>query len=157
MKKMTSKRIMAIFIGVVMLASIAEVALLRNTPGDTPGTVNVPNVVNRKLTLDELRTTLGSGKKVLIEYFYNESCADCGARADVYKSFVVSSQFSDFAVLSYGVSGNDTADWMLDATGTQINLDNVTSVGDLQKLLCSDGVRLLDKPNVCILDQLENG
>lgn len=154
MKKITSKRIMAIFIGVVMLASIAEVSLLRNTPNDQSTTTSVPSVVNRKLTLDELRSTLGSGKEVVIEYFYNESCANCGAKAEMYKSFVTSGQSSGFAVLSYGVSENETADWMLDATGTQTSLDNVTNVGDLQKLLCSDNIRMLDKPDVCIFEQL---
>lgn len=157
MKKMTSKRIMAIFIGVVMLASIAEVALLRNTPGDKQGATSVPSVVNRKLTLDEMRSTLGSGKEVVIEYFYNESCTNCSAKVEMYKSFVTSNQFSGYAVLSYGVSENETADWMLDATGTQTVLGNMTSVSDLQKLLCSDDVRMLDKPDVCILEQLGNG
>jgi hypothetical protein len=151
MKKITIQRIMAIFIGVVMLASVAEIALLRNTPAETQQTT-LPNIVNRKLTLLEMRDTL-TGGKVLIEYFYNETCTNCTAKENVYKEFVNSEQFKDYVVLSYGV-WNETADWMLDAAGTQKELGNISSAADMKKLLCSDEIRMLDKPNVCVLEGL---
>jgi hypothetical protein len=152
MKKLTTQRIMAIFIGVVMLASIAEVALLRNTPNATV-TPTLPDVVNRKLTLDEMRGVLTNGT-VLIEYFYNETCTNCTTKAEMYKSFVTSDQFKGYALLSYGVL-NETADWMLDLTGTQIDLTNITTTTQLENLFCDDSkVRSPNKPNVCLLKSI---
>jgi len=152
MNKTNKQRLIAIFIGVVMLASMAEIGLLRNREGNTQETAKLPDVVNRKLTLLEMRDALTSGR-VLIEYFYNETCANCTAKENIYKEFVASDQFKGYVVLSYGV-WNETSDWMLDATGTQTKLDNISDTAQLKKLLCSDEIRMFSKPNVCVLETL---
>jgi hypothetical protein len=152
MKKINQQRLIAIFIGVVMLASIMEVALLRTTPNNGPATAQVPDIVNRRLTLDEMRSALTSGK-VVIEYFYNDTCTNCTAKENVYKEVAGSDQFHGFVVLSYG-AGNETADWLLDATGTQTDLRNVTMATDLEKMLCGDEIRMFSKPNICLLQGL---
>jgi hypothetical protein len=152
MNSTTKQRIVAIFIGVVMLASMAEIGLLRNVPGNTQEAAKLPDAVNRKLTLLEMRDALTSGK-VLIEYFYNETCANCTAKENMYKEFVASDQFNGYVMLSYGV-WNETSDWMLDATGTQTRLDNISDTTQLKKLICSDEIRMFSKPNVCVLESL---
>lgn len=151
MKKITGQRIMAIFIGVIMLASVAEIALLRNNTTETEQTT-LPDTVNRKLTLAEMRDTLVGGK-ILIEYFYNETCTSCIAKEKMYMDFVSSGQFRGYAVLSHGV-WNETADWILDATGTQTDLSNVSSASDMKKLICSNEIIMGNKPNVCVLEGL---
>lgn len=151
MNKITKQRFIAIFIGAVMLASILEVALLRNNPNNTPETAQLPDIVNRKLTLLEMRNTLGSGK-VLIEYFYNESCTNCTAKENVYKEFVSSDQFKGYVILSYGASKNETADWMLDLNLEQIDLSKINTTLELENLFCDDNSTAKTmKPNVCLL------
>ncbi|MCX6817338.1 MAG: hypothetical protein NTU57_00595 [Candidatus Aenigmarchaeota archaeon] len=148
MNNMTKKRIMAIFIGVVMLASIAEVALLRNNQTQNTEPAQLPNVINRKLTITEMRSVLLSSR-ALIEYFYNESCSDCAAKEALYQEFANSDNFNGYVVVSYGVY-NETSDWLLDLTGTQTDLTNITTQAGLKKMFCDTDISTL-KPNVCLL------
>ncbi len=152
MKKLAKQRIVAVFIGVVMLASIMEIALLRNTPDQGNEPQQLPGVVNRKLTLDEFRTALMTGR-VVLEYFHNESCPECAAKERMYRDFAASGQFSDVVVLSYGISQNETADWLVDLSGNQIPLKDINTTADLQRLFCSDGI-VSEKPNACILEEI---
>jgi len=153
MDNLTKKRLVAVFIGVVMLASMAEVALLRTQPGDSTTQVQVPTVVNRKLTLEEMRSVLMGGNAI-IEYFHNESCDNCTAREAMYQDFIQTINTDrSYVMLSYGVS-NETADWLLDLTGTQIDLSNISDAAGLKKLICRGDVATL-KPNICVLEELE--
>ena len=151
MDNMTKKRIMAIFIGVVMLASVAEVALLRNNQTQTNEPEQLPNVVNRKLTITEMRSVLMSSRAI-IEYFHNESCSDCAAKEALYQEFANSDNFKGYVVVSYGAY-NETSDWLLDLTGTQKDLTNITTQADLKKMFCDTEIATL-KPNVCLLDSM---
>jgi len=71
----------------------------------------------------------------------------------MYKEFAASDQFKGYVMLSYGV-WNETSDWMLDATGTQTKLDNISDTAQLKTLLCSDNIRMSSKPNICVLEGL---
>jgi hypothetical protein len=154
MDNLTKKRLVAIFIGVVMLASVAEVALLRTQPAGTTTQVQVPTVVNRKLTLNEMRSVL-SGGNAIIEYFHNEACDNCTARETMYQDFVKGINTDrSYVMLSYGVSENETSDWMIDLQGTQIDLSNISDATGMKKLLCRSDVATL-KPNICVLEELE--
>jgi hypothetical protein len=146
---MNSKRIMAIFIGVVMLASILEVSLLRTKP-EAPGPVQVPDVLNRTLTPEEKVGILRSGK-TLIEYFHNESCISCAIKEKMYQDFVESDQFKGYVILSYGTSQNETADWIINLDGTQIDLKGINGTADMKKLFCDDA---LIKPTACLLEEV---
>jgi hypothetical protein len=150
MKKISKQRVMAILIGAIMLASIAEVALLRNNQQQDNQPQQLPGAVNRKLSLDETRSVLTSGR-ILIEYFYNESCTSCAAKEGMYREFVNSDAFVGFAVLSYGVSENETADWLIDLALNQVSLKDVNTTADMQKLFCDNSI-VSEKPNICILE-----
>ncbi len=143
---MGSERFMALFIGFVMVASILGFAMMRYTP-EGPGPVKLPDVLNRTLTPEE-RVGVLRGGKVIIEYFHNGSCQDCAEKERMYMNFVDS--FRGYVMLSYGVS-NETADWMINLDGTQIDLSDVNSTGELRSLFCEVAII---KPNVCILEEI---
>jgi len=144
--RMGSERFMALFIGFVMVASILGFAMMRYTP-EAPGPVKLPDVLNRTLTPEE-RVGVLRGGKVIIEYFHNGSCQDCAEKERMYMNFVDS--FRGYVMLSYGVS-NETADWMINLDGTQIDLSDVNSTRELRSLFCEVAII---KPNVCILEEI---
>ena len=65
---MWQQRFMAIFIGVIMVASVAGFALISQPPSG-PKEVVVPDVIEHELTPDERVSILRTGK-TLIEYYY---------------------------------------------------------------------------------------
>ena len=144
--RMGGERFMALFIGFVMVASILGFAMMRYTP-EAPGPVKLPDVLNRTLTPEE-RVGVLRGGKVIIEYFHNGSCQDCAEKERMYMNFVDS--FRGYVMLSYGVS-NETADWMINLDGTQIDLSDVNSTRELRSLFCEVAII---KPNVCILEEI---
>jgi len=110
--------------------------------------------VNRKLTLEEMRSVL-TGGNAIIEYFHNESCEGCAAREAMYQDFVSTINTDrSYVMLSYGVSENETSDWMIDLQGTQIDLSNISDATSMKKLICRNDVATL-KPNICVLEELE--
>lgn len=140
---------MAIFIGGVMVLSMLGFAMLQSTPEER-APVELDDVLNRRLSTEERISALRNGRTV-IEYFYNESCAECPEKAGMYRKFVESEESEKLLVLSYGVAENETADWMINLDGTRIELDGVNSTGELKSLFCD--VALI-KPDICILESL---
>ena len=151
MDNINKKRFMAIFIGVVMLASILEIGFLRNNQTQNTETEQLPGVINRKLTISEMRSVL-TGGRALIEYFHNESCIDCVAKEALYQEFANSDNFNGYVVVSYGAY-NETSDWLLDLTGTQTDLTNITTQTSMKKMFCDTDIATV-KPNVCLLDNM---
>lgn len=149
MERVSKQRSMALFIGFIMVASMVGFAMMNYRP-EGPGPVMLPDILNRTLTPEERVGTLRSGK-VIIEYFYNESCIECAEKEEVYKNFVGSREFEGYAVLSYGISENETADWMINLDGTRIELTDINSTKDLRELFCE--VAFI-KPNICILQEI---
>ena len=99
---MMKERAMAIFIGLIMIFSVAGFSLMSirwgSNTGNTP--VDVPSVIDKALTKDEFRSILLSGKTI-IQNHYLIDCADCGATnaalegfAKDMAGFVVLEQFS---------------------------------------------------------------
>jgi len=78
MDQVTGQRLMAIFIGFIMVASIMGFAMMSNAPQEQP-TVEVPDVMNRELAPEE-KISILRGNRVLLEYFHNESCIECLGR-----------------------------------------------------------------------------
>ncbi len=146
MKRVAKQRLMAIFVGFIMVASMMGFAMMSYRP-EGPGPVKLPNVLNRTLTPEERVGILRDGK-VLIEYFYNESCIECSEKEGIYKGFVESREFKDYIILSYGISENETMDWMLNLDGTRIDLTDINSTKGLREFFCE--VAIL-KPNICVL------
>jgi hypothetical protein len=151
MNRILQQRIMAIFIGFIMVGSVVGFAVLYTRPAGT-ATFELPEVNNRTLTTEERLGVLRSGK-TLIEYFHDEACAECAAKERLYQDFVTSEQFRGYVVLSYGVS-NESADWILDSVGDQFDLSAVNDTAGLKKLFCSGDFRAFDKPNVCVLEEI---
>ncbi len=149
MNDVAKQRIMAVFIGFIMVASMVGFAMMSYRP-EGPGPVEVPDVLNRMLTPDERVGIIRNGK-VIIEYFYNVTCIECLEREGMYKDFVELKEFEGYFVLSHGTSENETMDWMLNLDGTQIDLTGINSTRGLRELFCD--VAFI-KPNICILEEI---
>lgn len=149
MDEVGKQRLMAIFIGVVMVVGTAGFALMSAAP-EEPAPVEIPDVMNRMVTTEERVSILRSGK-VLIEYFHNESCISCIEKEEMYTSFANSDEFGDYVVLAYGTSENETMEWMLNLDGTRIDLSGISTQKELRELFCD--VALI-KPDICILREI---
>jgi hypothetical protein len=119
-----TERFMAIFIGVIMLGSVAGFALFQTIPAG-PEAPQIPNIIKRQLTIDETLFILGSGR-VLIEDFYAIDCNDCFEKNMVLESFA--NRFEDFVVLEEVVVNqtNQSMLKMIGAGGTIVDLENKT-------------------------------
>ena len=140
---------MAIFIGVVMLGSILGFALMQTQP-EGPVEVQIPNVLDHQVTADERVSVLKSGK-TLIEYYYPASCLECVEKKNLYESFVESKEISGYAVLAISDAANETSDYITGLNGDRLDLNEVNTSADLQKLFCSIALR---QPTICILQEL---
>ena len=149
MERVAKQRLMAIFIGFIMVASMVGFAMMSYRP-EGPGPVILPDVLNRTLTPEERVGILRSGK-VLIEYFYNGTCIECVEKEGMYRNFAGSREFKGYLILSHGIAENETMDWMLNLDGTRIDLDNVNSTKELRELFCDVAII---KPNICILQEI---
>ena len=143
------QRLMAIFIGFIMVVGMGGFALMSQVPQE-PEPVTIPNVMERMVTPEERVSILRSGR-VLIEYFHNVTCFDCIEKETMYRNFVESREFAGYLTLSYGTSQNETMDWMLNLDGTQIELEGINSPEELRELFCEIAII---KPDICILEEL---
>lgn len=149
MDRLAKQRFMAIFIGFIMVASMVGFAMMNYQP-QGPAPIETPTIMNRTVTPEERVGILRSGK-VLIEYFYNGSCIECIEKGNMYKNFVQSRELEGYLVLSHGIAGNETSDWMLNLDGTQIDLTDINSTKELRELFCEVA---FVKPNICILEEI---
>ena len=119
------ERFMAIFIGVIMLGSVAGFAMMSINLQPDSEVPEIPTIVNRQLTTDETIYILRTGK-VVIENFYSIDCDDCLERNMVLEAFV--NQFKDFVVLEKVVVNqtNQTMLQMIGSGGRILKLDNQT-------------------------------
>lgn len=155
MNQVTGQRLMAIFIGFIMVASIMGFAMMQNAP-ESPAPVEFPDIINRQLEPDERINILRTGKAV-IEYFHGKGCIECLEKETMYQEFVSSRDFKGTVSLAYGVYGNETnetIDWMVDLAGNQIDLTEINSGEGLRELFCGNRVVTV-KPNICLLLELE--
>lgn len=142
-----TERFMAIFIGVIMIGSVAGFALIQTIPGG-PQTPEIPAVVRQPLTTDDILFILRSGK-VLIEDFYTEDCGDCFEKNVMLESFA--NRFKEFVVLEEIVVNqtNQTMLQMIGAGGRIVKLDNVTIDDEiLLKKFCEVAIA---QPIECLL------
>ena len=121
-----TERFMAIFIGLIMIGSVAGFAMISSTPPG-PQVPEIPNIIKRQLTTDETLFILRSGR-VLIEDFYTIDCEDCLEKNVVLESFA--NRFKDFVVLEEVVVNqtNQTMLKMIGAGGAIVNLENKTII-----------------------------
>ena len=110
---MMKERLMAIFIGLIMVFSIAGFAFNSVVHYQGPSVPEIPTVVTKKLNPQEILMVLRSGR-VLIENVYTENCSECLERNAVLESFA--HQFDGFVVLE-NVKGNKTVLQMIGRNG----------------------------------------
>ena len=122
---MAKERLIAIFIGLVMIMSVAGFALnsaMNQGGANTGPTINIPTIVTRPLTTDEVVYVLGTEGKVIIEYTYlnNTQNSDVTASLEGFAQ-----KRSDFVVLSE-FPGNETSINMIGIGGKIVDIGNMT-------------------------------
>lgn len=144
---MAKERLIAIFIGSIMVLSAAGFAInsaVNQGDSQTPG-YNIPTIVTRQLTPEESIYVLQNGK-VLIEFFYAENCTDCPAKMTALEGFV--QRLSEFAVLEE-VKGNETSIQIIGAGGRIVDMTNQTLSGDaLMSKFCEIAIA---QPAECLM------
>ena len=143
-----TERFMAIFIGVIMLGSVAGFALMSININPDPEEPDIPTVVNRQLTSDETLFILRNGK-VLIEDFYTIDCDDCLDKNVLLEMFA--NRFNEFIVLEEVIVNqtNQTMLQMIGAGGRITKMENITiNESNLLDIFC--GVAIA-QPIECLL------
>lgn len=144
---MQKERLMAIFIGLIMITSLLGFAL--NSAVWQQGTQNqgpqIPAFVDRELTPEEVVFVLRTGR-VLIENFYEENCTECLSRNVDLQTFAGS--LSDFIVLE-NAAGNETKLQMVGNGGKIIDLENETlTQNNLLSIFCGIAIA---QPQQCLI------
>ncbi len=147
------ERMFAVVIGLLMIGSTAGYAFLNASSGSGNKQVqnSVPDIVNRKLTLDEQRSVFLSGR-VLIENRFSDECGYCLERNPVLEGFA--RRMSGFVVLE-----NIRVDYLnetgLDMIGSggrivEINNETLTEEG-LLDIFCDIAMKI---PKECVLREV---
>lgn len=146
------ERVAAIFIGLIMIFSVAGFALTQSlTRENQDSGVDIQNIVTKPLTSDERLFVLKSGR-VLIENHYILHCSECLENNMVLEVFV--QKFPGFVVLESVVVNetNETKFQMISGTGEIRDLKNVSITEDiLTYIFCEIS---LMQPRECLLREI---
>jgi thiol-disulfide isomerase/thioredoxin len=146
---MAKERIMAIFIGLVMVMSVAGFALMSAMNQDTnpnPG-FNIPSIVTRQLTSEETVYVLQTGR-VLIEFFYSPNCTGCAEKTPVLEAFA--QRMGEFVVLEEAPA-NETSLQIIGSGGKIEDIWNMTMTDqNLLETFC--GIAITQPPE-CLMPQ----
>jgi thiol-disulfide isomerase/thioredoxin len=146
---MAKERIMAIFIGVVMVMSAAGFALnsaINQNQNQTPG-FNIPTIVTRQLTTEETVYVLQNGR-VLIEFLQADNCTDCTGKIATLEAFA--QKLNEFVVLEE-VKANETSIQIIGAGGKIEDIGNMTlSEQNLMSTFC--GIAIAQPPE-CLMPE----
>ena len=139
------ERLMAIFIGLVMLFAVAGWALMQMIPQNPGPQFNVPTIVTRQLTTDEMLYVLQTGR-VLMQYYYTTNNTDYIDDLAVLEPFA--SNFNGFVVLEE-VAGNSTRFEMIGIQGQIVNMEDADlSYNSLLNQFCDIAIA---QPAECLL------
>jgi len=122
---MAKERWMAIFIGLIMVMSVAGFALMSamNQNTNTNTGFNIPPIVTRQLTPEETVYILQTGR-VLIEFMQSPNCTtQCAEKTPVLEAFA--QRMSDFVVLEEA-PGNETSLQIIGSGGQIRDIWNIT-------------------------------
>lgn len=145
---MQKERLMAIFIGTIMIMSIVGFGISNTRFVDQPDTFDIPNVVNRELTTEELVTILRSGH-VIIENFYALNCTNCLEKNTLLETFA--NKFKNFIVLQ-SVEGNETSIKMIGAGGRIRDITEMElAESELTSVFCEIAIA---QPRECLLEEI---
>jgi hypothetical protein len=146
---MAKERIMAIFIGVVMVMSAAGFALnsaINQNQNQTPG-FNIPTIVTRQLTTEETVYVLQNGR-VLIEFLHADNCTECPDKIATLEAFA--QKLNEFVVLEE-VKANETSVQIIGAGGKIEDIGNMTlSEQNLMSTFC--GIAIAQPPE-CLMPE----
>jgi hypothetical protein len=146
---MAKERIMAIFIGLVMVLSVAGFAFnsaINQNPDQNQG-FNIPVIVTRQLTAEETVYVLQSGR-VLIEFLYSENCTECPDKIVTLEGFA--QRMNEFVVLEEA-KGNETSLHIIGAGGKIENIWNMTlSEQNLMSTFCDIAIA---QPPECLMPE----
>jgi hypothetical protein len=146
---MAKERLMAIFIGLVMVLSAAGFALNSaiNQQGQPAPGFSIPTIVTRQLTPDETVYVLQNGL-VLIEFMYAENCTECPGKMSALEGFA--QKMSEFVVLEE-VPANETSIQIIGAGGRIEDIGNLTlSEQNLMGTFC--GIAIAQPPE-CLMGE----
>ena len=150
---MAHERAMAIFIGMIMIGSVAGFALnnfnFLNRPAQAEGP-EIKYIMDKVLTTEEKVYVLRTGR-VLIENLYEPNCTECIERNAVLEGFA--NQFQGFLVLERAeVLPNETKFQMVAPTGDIRDLENETITYDsLLDIFCDISFA---QPRECLLREI---
>lgn len=151
---MMKERIIAIFFGLIMVASAAGFAIMGiNFNNGSSQPTQTPSIVDRALTKDEFRSVLLSGKTIIQDH-YLVDCADCAATNDLLGNFT--QQMEGFVVLElFGVQfDNETVLQVVSSDGRITDLDrSLLNESSLLETVCSVSYV---QPKQCLLQGIGN-
>ena len=146
---MAKERIMAIFIGFVMVLSAAGFALnsaINQNGNENPG-FSIPTIVTRQLTTEETIYVLQNGM-VLIEFLYAENCTECPGKISILEGFA--QKMTEFVVLEE-VPANVTSIQIIGTGGKIEDIGNLTlSEQNLMSTFC--GIAIAQPPE-CLMGE----
>jgi hypothetical protein len=140
------ERFAAIFIGVIMIMSVAGFALINVSTRGSLTKKDIPEispVMKRPLTPEEKVTVLRSGR-VIIENLYPANCTDCFDKNVLLENFV--NQYRDYIVMEEVVA-NQTSLKIIGKGGQIKPIENVTDE-TLMDLFCEMAML---QPKECLL------
>ena len=144
---MKKERLMAIFIGAVMITSMIGFSL-SNVKLDTGKKVEYPFIINGSLKNEELVSILRSGR-VVVEDFYQANCTTCQGRSKTIETFF--GRFKDYAVINV-MEDNSTSLSIIGAGGGIKDISNLELTdSNLMKVFCEVA---LAQPRECLLETI---
>jgi hypothetical protein len=138
------ERLMAIFIGLIMITSVAGIAFSSAVRNQEPQVQEIPTIVSVKLTDEQLVDVFRSGR-VLLEYFYYSNCTDCLDTRTTLEGFANS--YDGYVVLNV-VAGNESRYDMIGIDGRIIEFQEGTTDKELLSTLCDVAIGV---PPECII------
>ena len=117
------ERLMALFVGLVMIGSIAGFAAVQFIPEQQAGGVEIPTVVDKFLTSEEIVYILRTGR-VLIQNHYPSNCTECMVNNALLETFA--HRMEGFVVLEE-VKVNETNQTKLQIIGPDGRIKDLES------------------------------
>lgn len=147
MKKDTKERAAAIFLGLIMIMSLAGFAAMNISFPTTEDTQGIPSVVDREMTPEEKIFVLRTGR-VLMESFYSENCTECSELNILGETFA--NGFPEYFVFEK-VKGNETRVQIIGQGGEIRELGTNLTEDELFDVFCDIAIL---QPKECLLREL---
>ena len=152
MEKIGKERLMAIFIGLIMISSILGFAISNAIRSPTPQEVDIPSVVDRMLERGELLYVLRTGRIVIQDHYYS-NCTRCLELNPILEAFT--KMYGEYVVLEMvnldTLEDNTTRQQklqMIGMGGKIVELGNVSTQNEILDIFCELAIK---QPRECLL------